>query len=163
MVVLVWSDNGRQGDRGERVCDWLLQKELSARTIALLMTTARDQLSKTDTITIAAIEAGVPALIEARNLIDRFRTMIRRRPRPNSARGSLTYVACSPSLCQRDPERQGSGVCSNVEGQINKLKLVRRQMYACQAASSLGTIDRRDVKETSSNMRETTKLTPVAG
>ncbi len=43
------------------------------------MTTARDQLSKADTITIAAIEADVPALIEARNLIDRFQRMIRRK------------------------------------------------------------------------------------
>lgn len=43
------------------------------------MTTARDQLGKADTITIAAIEAGVPALIEARNLIDRFQRMIRRK------------------------------------------------------------------------------------
>ena len=42
------------------------------------MTAARDQLIKADKITIAAIEAGVPALIEARNLIDRFQTMIRR-------------------------------------------------------------------------------------
>ena len=32
-------------------------------------TIARDQLSKADTITIAAIEAGVPALVEARNLM----------------------------------------------------------------------------------------------
>nr|WP_245485429.1 hypothetical protein [Rhizobium leguminosarum] len=45
------------------------------------MTTARDQLGKADTITIAAIEAGVPALIQARNLIDRFQTKIRRKAR----------------------------------------------------------------------------------
>ncbi|MGO7668019.1 hypothetical protein ACC697_37440 [Rhizobium ruizarguesonis] len=45
------------------------------------MTTARDQLSKADTITIAAIAASLPALIQARNLIDRFQTMIRRKAR----------------------------------------------------------------------------------
>ncbi len=40
------------------------------------MTTARDHLSKADTVTIAAIEAGVPMLVEARGLIDRFQSMI---------------------------------------------------------------------------------------
>jgi len=43
------------------------------------MTTARDQLSKANILTIAAIEAGVLALSEARNLIDRFQRMIRRK------------------------------------------------------------------------------------
>lgn len=75
-VVGEWAVRRR---RAERVCDQQLQKVPSARTIARLMRTARDQLSKADTIIIAAIEAGVPALIEARNLIDRFRTMIRRK------------------------------------------------------------------------------------
>jgi len=42
------------------------------------MTTARDQLSKADMITVAAIEAGVPALLNAYNLIDRFQTMKRK-------------------------------------------------------------------------------------
>jgi len=75
-VVGEWAARRR---RAERVSDQQLQKVPSARTIARLMTTARDQLSKADTITIAAIEAGVPALIEARNLIDRFQRMIRRK------------------------------------------------------------------------------------
>jgi transposase len=78
-VVGEWAARRR---RAEWVCDQQLQKVPSARTIARLMTTARDQLSKADTITIAAVEAGVPALIEARNLIDRFRTMIRRKAKP---------------------------------------------------------------------------------
>ena len=47
---------------GSRASDQQLQKVPSARTIARLMTTARDHLSKADTITIAAIEAGVPLL-----------------------------------------------------------------------------------------------------
>jgi hypothetical protein len=40
-----------------------LQKVPSARTIARLMTTARDHVSKADSITSAAIEAGVPMLV----------------------------------------------------------------------------------------------------
>jgi hypothetical protein len=36
------------------------------------MTTARDNLRKADTVTIAAIEARVPTLVEARTLVERF-------------------------------------------------------------------------------------------
>jgi len=75
-VVGEWATRRR---RAEQVCDQQLQKVPSARTIARSTTTARDKLSKADTITIAAIEAGVPALLSARNLIDRFQTMIRKK------------------------------------------------------------------------------------
>lgn len=47
------------------------------RTIAKLMTSLRDHLSKSDAVTVAAIEAGVPRLVEVRVLIDRFHGMIR--------------------------------------------------------------------------------------
>lgn len=43
------------------------------------MTTARDHLSKADTVTIAAIEERVPTLVQARILIYRFHAMIRKR------------------------------------------------------------------------------------
>jgi hypothetical protein len=42
-------------------------------------TAARDHLSKADTIVIAAIEAGAPMLVTARDLIDRFHGMIRKK------------------------------------------------------------------------------------
>ena len=42
-----------------------LQRVPSARTIARLMTNGRDALSKSETVTIAAIEQGVPLLVEA--------------------------------------------------------------------------------------------------
>lgn len=57
-----------------------MQKLPSARGIARLMTMARDHLSKADTVTVAALEAGVPALAEARKLVDRFHAMIRQKP-----------------------------------------------------------------------------------
>jgi transposase len=66
-------------ERAERASDQQLQKVPSARTIARLMTTARHHLSMADTVTIAAIEAGVPMLTEARDLIDRFHAMIRKK------------------------------------------------------------------------------------
>ncbi|AZO50304.1 MAG: transposase [Mesorhizobium sp.] len=43
------------------------------------MTTARDHLSKADTVMIAAVEAGVPMLVEARNLVVGFHSMIRKK------------------------------------------------------------------------------------
>ena len=75
-VVGEWATRRR---RAERASDQQLQKVPSARTIARLMATARDHLSKADAVTIAAIEVGVPMLAEARDLIDRFHAMIRRR------------------------------------------------------------------------------------
>jgi hypothetical protein len=39
-----------------------------------MMTTARDALSKADAVTVATIEAAVPALVTARTLFDRFQT-----------------------------------------------------------------------------------------
>src|ERR1700704_466942 len=75
-VVAEWATRRR---RGEKASDQQLQKVPSARTIARLMTTARDHVSKADSITIAAIEAGVPPLADARKLIDRFHSMIRKR------------------------------------------------------------------------------------
>jgi transposase len=43
------------------------------------MTTARDNLSKAETVTIAAIEARVPTLVEARVLVESFQAMVRKK------------------------------------------------------------------------------------
>ena len=43
------------------------------------MTIGRDLLSKAETVTVAAIEAGVPTLVEAREIIAAFHFMIRRK------------------------------------------------------------------------------------
>jgi transposase len=75
-VVSEWATRRR---RAEKASDQQLQKVPSARTIARLMTSARDHKSKADTVTIAAIEAGVPTLVGARTLTDRFHTMVRKR------------------------------------------------------------------------------------
>ena len=56
-----------------------IQKVPSARTIARLMTMARDHLSKADTVTVAVIEARVPMLVGARYLIERFQAMVRQK------------------------------------------------------------------------------------
>jgi transposase len=41
------------------------------------MTNGRDTLSKAETVTVAAIENGVPLLVEAREIIAAFQAMIR--------------------------------------------------------------------------------------
>ncbi len=43
------------------------------------MTTGRDHLSKADTVFMAAIEGGVPTILKARTLLDRFHAMVRRK------------------------------------------------------------------------------------
>ncbi|HWH59380.1 MAG TPA: ISL3 family transposase, partial [Terriglobales bacterium] len=65
--------------RAEKATDQQFQKVPSARTIARLMTMARDHLSKADTVTVAAIEARVPMLVDARYLIERFQAMVRQK------------------------------------------------------------------------------------
>ncbi|MCS3979768.1 hypothetical protein M2191_004451 [Bradyrhizobium japonicum] len=46
---------------------------------ARLMTVGRDTLSKAETVNVAAVEAGVPPLVEAREIIAEFHLMIRRK------------------------------------------------------------------------------------
>ncbi len=75
-----WSASGRPSVVAPKnASDQQLQKVPSARTIARLMTTARDHLSKADTVTIAATEVGVPTLVAARTLTDRFHMMVEQR------------------------------------------------------------------------------------
>jgi hypothetical protein len=66
----------------------------SARTIARLMTIALDHLTKAQTVTIAAIEQGVPALIEAREIIAVFQASATNRRRLRSlCQAELTFIA----------------------------------------------------------------------
>ncbi|BCH62370.1 hypothetical protein RvVAR0630_pl05120 (plasmid) [Agrobacterium vitis] len=102
------------------------------------MTTARDHLSKAATIIIAAMEAGVPALVQARKLLNRFQTMIRRKAKTELDRwiadaGDSVFASFAngilkdkAAVCAAITEPWSNG---QVEGQITKLKLVKRQMY----------------------------------
>src|SRR5206468_1816290 len=73
-VVSEWATRRR---RAEKIDAENLQRIPSARTIARLMTFGRDRLSKAETVTVAALEAGVPALVEAREFVANFQAMIR--------------------------------------------------------------------------------------
>ncbi|MBW8855352.1 MAG: transposase, partial [Bradyrhizobium sp.] len=74
-VVGEWTTRRR---RSEKVDVESLHRIPSARAIARLMTVGRDTLSKAETITVAAVEAGVPTLVEAREITAQFHLMIRR-------------------------------------------------------------------------------------
>lgn len=134
-VVGEWATRRR---RAETQSNEKLRKVPSARTIARLMTTARDHLGKSDTVTIAAIEAGVPMLVEARALINQFQSMIRLKAASGleawvmEARTSL--IASFASGITRDRAAVRAAITEpwsngQTEGQITKLKLVKRQMY----------------------------------
>lgn len=134
-VVSEWTTRRRRADKPT---DQQLQKVPSARTIARLMTTARDHLSKADTVTIAAIEAGVPPLVEARTLVERFQAMLRKKlvadlePWITAASGGLIGSFASGVIKDKAAVRAAiAEPWSNgqTEGQITKLKLVKRQMY----------------------------------
>jgi transposase len=75
-VVSEWTTRRR---RAEKADVENLYRIPSARTIARLMTVGRDTLLEAETVTVAAIEAGVPTLVEAREIIAQFHGMIRRR------------------------------------------------------------------------------------
>ena len=101
------------------------------------MTAQRAQLAKTDAVTVAAIETGVPALAVARDLMDRFHCMLRARdigalPGWLAETGNSILASFGKGIAAdlaavkaalTEPWSNGQ-----TEGQITKLKLVKRQM-----------------------------------
>jgi transposase len=81
------------------------------------------------------IERGMPTLIVARDLVDRFQAMIRKRVLEELGPWIVAAKESALFLRDRDCVRSSHAAlvhpCSNgqTEGQINKLKLVKRQMY----------------------------------
>jgi len=110
----------------------------SARGIARMMTSERDTLSKAVARTVAIIEDAVPALVTARDLMDKFHGIIRRRI---SADLEPWIMDAQPSLLgsfAKGIAQDRAGVHAaltqpwsngQTEGQNTKLKLVKRQMY----------------------------------
>ena len=140
-VISEWATRRR---RAEKADAQNLQRIPSARTIARLMTIGRDLLTKAGTVTIAAIKADVPTLVEAREIIAEFYMMIRCKaeagltPWIDRARASL--VASFADGVAKDEAAVRAAITlpwsnGQTEGQITRLKLVRRQMYG------RGTID----------------------
>jgi len=133
-VVSEWTARRR---RAEKATDQQLQRVPSARIIARLMTVGRDHLSTADTVTVAAIENKVPTLVEARSLLDRFHTMVRKKTLDLDgwiADATASLLASFAKGISRDKPAVAEAMTSpwsngQTEGQITKLKMVKRQMY----------------------------------
>lgn len=134
-VVGEWATRRRHADKVDLE---RLRRIPSARTIAQLMTTGRDDLTKIQTVTITAIENGVPALVEAREIVAAFHVMIRKKAQasfqPWIARAKESLVSSFANGISQDQAAVLAAITSpwssgQVEGQITKLKLVKRQMY----------------------------------
>jgi len=133
-VVTEWATRRRKADR----TDSGLTRSPAARTIARLLTIGRDRLSKSETVTVATVESGVPPLVEAREMVAEFQAMVRKRylaaldPWLERARSGL--IASFANGILKDKAAVAAAITSpwsngQTEGQITKLKLVKRQMY----------------------------------
>ncbi len=134
-VVSEWATRRR---RAEKADAGSLARIPSARTIARFMTNGRDKLSKAETVLIAAIESGLPQLVKAREIISDFHQMIRTKATAGMTlwmeRATDSLVASFCSGVRKDEAAVRAAITSpwsngQTEGQITKLKLVKRQMY----------------------------------
>jgi transposase len=133
-VVTEWATRRRRAERA----DSGLTRTPSSRTIARLMTVERDRLSKAETVTVTVIENGLPSLVEAREMITAFQAMIRKKSladlQPWLERARTSLVASFANGVMKDQAAVAAAFTSGwpngqTEGQITKLKLVKRQMY----------------------------------
>ena len=109
-----------------------------SRKIARMMSSGRHHLSKTDSIFVTQVEHALPQLAQDRRLLDAFTSMVRNGEEDGLAdwldqaktsglaafsRGlSADLDAVAAAL--REPWSNGQ-----TEGQINRLKMLKRQMY----------------------------------
>jgi transposase len=134
-VVTEWATRRRRAEKADADN---LQRIPSSRTIARLMTIGRNNLSKAETVTITAIETGVPRLVEAREAIAAFQAMVRNKTDADLAKWitetRASLVASFASGVAKDEAAVRAAITlpwsnGQTEGQITKLKLVKRQMY----------------------------------
>ncbi|MGH7603415.1 MAG: ISL3 family transposase [Gemmatimonadaceae bacterium] len=134
-VVTEWATRRR---RAETLSDRQLRRIPSARAIAKLMTTKRNHLTSGETVTVAAIENGVPGLADACELVGRFQSMIRTKAadelEPWIAESKQSLIASFATGIASDKAAVHAAITQpwsngQVEAQITKLKLVKRQMY----------------------------------
>ena len=134
-VVTEWASRRR---RAEQVSAPQLRKIPAARTLARLMTTKRNHLTRGETVTVVAVEKAVPILANARVLIDRFQTMIRNKSatelEPWIVESQRSLIASFANGIAHDKSAVHAAITQpwsngQVEAQITKLKLIKRQMY----------------------------------
>ncbi len=102
------------------------------------MTAARDDLAKSEAVLVAAIEMSVPEQVAARDAIGAFQSMIRSKTARRLddwlevAKNSL--VGSFANGVEKDIDAVRNAIISpwsngQTEGQITRLKLIKRQMY----------------------------------
>ena len=134
-VVSQWAQRRRLAEKANQSG---LARTPSARVLARLMTSARDGLARSEAILVAVIEDQVPDLVAARQAIGQFQSMIRSKSAENlgvwlaSAKDSL--VSSFANGVERDFSAVRNAIVSpwsngQTEGQITRLKLIKRQMY----------------------------------
>ncbi|AYC99576.1 transposase [Neorhizobium sp. NCHU2750] len=130
-VVSQWAQRRRLAEKAN-------QSGLARTPSARLMTTARDDLAKSEAILVAAIEANVPELVVARTAIGDFQSMIRSKTARKldewleAAKDSL--VGSFAGGVEKDLNAVRNAIISpwsngQTEGQITRMKLIKRQMY----------------------------------
>ena len=162
-VVSEWATRRR---RANKASDQQLQRIPAARTIAKLMTTKRDHLTKSETVTVAAIDKGVPTLADARALVDRFQAMIRGKTEAELEALRIIQLKGSliASFCKWHRPRQGSGarrgstkaVVQRPSGGSDHQAQARQtaNVWACQARPPSGQANWRPMTWPSSRVRQ---------
>lgn len=133
-VVTEWATRRRRAEKAESG----LGHAPAARTVVRLMTLERNNLTKSQTMTVAAIEERLPDLVEARDVVESFHGMLRRKSSVDLEawieRAAKSLVASFANGVIRDRAAIQNAITSQwsngqTEGQITKLKLIKRQMY----------------------------------
>ena len=111
---------------------------VSARSIARDMTSKRSSASARVAMVNTIVETASPALIKARSLMDQFHAMMRtRKPEklaPWIAAAKQSNIAAFAAGIETDQAAVRAAIVEpwssgQVEGQVTRLKLVKRQMY----------------------------------
>jgi transposase len=152
-ALALWREMRTEGFVGQRgiVSQWAQRRRLaekanqsglmrtpSARVLARLLTSVQDGLAKSEAILVAVIENNVPELIAARKAIGDFQSMIRSKSTVRldgwiaMSKGSL--VSSFVNGVEKDLAAVRNAIVSpwsngQTEGQITRLKLIKRQMY----------------------------------
>ena len=128
-VVTEWATRRRRAEKPDAQS---LQRVPSARTIARLMTNGRDTLSKSETVTIAAIEQGVPLLVEAREVVTAFHAMIRKKAHADLDPW-LERASRKPRRLFRQRRHQGQGRRQRSDHDVLVQRTDRRPDHQAQA------------------------------
>ncbi len=86
-VVTEWATRRRRAEKAENG----LGHAPAARTIVRLMTLERNNLTKAQTMMVAAIEEQLPDLVDARNVVESFHEMLRRKSKDDLD----TWINCA--------------------------------------------------------------------